>query len=100
MHDRISVNNLCFGGTHLAADIEFWRSLKANQIGVQSMKIRTESGTSPLTCFAVPDLRSRPSFIPSCWEMVSIGTTLSRPPGKDCRGHSLRRRHSVPRRST
>jgi sugar phosphate isomerase/epimerase len=42
MHDRISVNNLCFAGTDLAADIELWRSLQASQIGIQAMKIKAD----------------------------------------------------------
>jgi len=42
MHDRISVNNLCFPGSPLATDVERWRSLGAGRIGVQTAKMQTE----------------------------------------------------------
>jgi sugar phosphate isomerase/epimerase len=42
VHDRISVNNLCFPGSSLATDIERWRSLGARRIGVQAAKMRAE----------------------------------------------------------
>ena len=42
MHDRISVNNLCFPGSPLATDIERWRSLGARRIGIQTAKMQAE----------------------------------------------------------
>ncbi|TAL00319.1 MAG: sugar phosphate isomerase/epimerase [Rhodospirillaceae bacterium] len=42
MHDRISVNNLCFPGVPLATDIERWRSLGAHQVATSAMKINAE----------------------------------------------------------
>ena len=42
MHDRISVNNLCFPGSPLATDIERWRSLGARRIGIQTAKMESE----------------------------------------------------------
>lgn len=42
MHDRISVNNLCFPGSPLATDIERWRSLGARRIGIQTAKMLAE----------------------------------------------------------
>lgn len=39
MHDRISVNDLCFPGTPLATDLERWRSLGARRIGIQTRKM-------------------------------------------------------------
>jgi sugar phosphate isomerase/epimerase len=42
MHDRISVNNLCFPGAPLATDIEHWRSLGARRIGIQTAKMQAE----------------------------------------------------------
>ena len=42
MHDRISVNNLCFPGSPLATDIERWRSLGARRIGIQAVKMQAE----------------------------------------------------------
>ena len=42
MHDRISVNNLCFPGSPLATDIERWRSLGARRIGIQTAKMNAE----------------------------------------------------------
>jgi sugar phosphate isomerase/epimerase len=42
MHERISVNNLCFPGTPLATDIERWRALGARRIGIQTAKMMVE----------------------------------------------------------
>ena len=42
MHDRISVNNLCFPGAPLATDIEHWRALGARRIGIQTAKMLAE----------------------------------------------------------
>ena len=42
MHDRISVNNLCFPGAPLATDLENWRSLGARRIGIQTAKMSAE----------------------------------------------------------
>jgi sugar phosphate isomerase/epimerase len=42
VHDRISVNNLCFPGSPLAIDIERWRSLGARRIGIQTVKMNAE----------------------------------------------------------
>jgi len=42
MHDRISVNDLCFPGSPLATDIERWKSLGARRIGIQTTKIQAE----------------------------------------------------------
>jgi sugar phosphate isomerase/epimerase len=42
VHDRISVNNLCFPGAPLAVDLEHWRSLGAKRIGIQSAKMSAE----------------------------------------------------------
>lgn len=42
MHDRISVNNLCFPGVPLATDVERWRSLEARQVSTSTMKMRAE----------------------------------------------------------
>jgi sugar phosphate isomerase/epimerase len=42
VHDRISVNNLCFPGAPLATDIESWRSLGARRIGIQTAKMSAE----------------------------------------------------------
>jgi sugar phosphate isomerase/epimerase len=42
MHDRISVNNLCFPGAPLATDLERWRSLGARRIGIQTAKMNAE----------------------------------------------------------
>lgn len=42
MHDRISVNNLCFPGSPLATDIERWRALGARRIGIQTAKMSAE----------------------------------------------------------
>ena len=42
MHNRISINNLCFPGVPLATDIERWRSLGACQVSTQVMKMRAE----------------------------------------------------------
>ena len=42
MHDRISVNNLCFPGATLATEIERWRSLGARRIGIQTAKMNAE----------------------------------------------------------
>jgi sugar phosphate isomerase/epimerase len=42
MHERISVNNLCFPGTPLATDIERWRALGARRIGIQTAKMLVE----------------------------------------------------------
>jgi sugar phosphate isomerase/epimerase len=42
MHDRISVNNLCFPGVPLATDIERWRSLGARQVSTSVMKMQAE----------------------------------------------------------
>src|SRR5215472_416949 len=42
MHDRISVNNLCFPGSPLTVDIERWRSLGARRIGIQTAKMQAE----------------------------------------------------------
>ena len=46
MHDRISVNNLCFPGSPLATDIERWRSLGARRIGIQTAKMNAEGWDS------------------------------------------------------
>ena len=48
MHDRISVNNLCFPGSPLATDIERWRSLGARRIGIQTAKMLAEGWDSYL----------------------------------------------------
>lgn len=42
MHERISVNNLCFPGSPLATDLERWRSLGARRIGTQTVKMEAE----------------------------------------------------------
>src|SRR5262245_36123083 len=42
MHERISVNDLCFPGTPLATDIVRWRSLGARRIGIQTRKMNAE----------------------------------------------------------
>src|SRR5262245_56404940 len=42
MHDRISVDNLCFPRSPLATDIERWRSLGARRIGIQTAKMQAE----------------------------------------------------------
>src|SRR5215468_5013113 len=42
MHDRISVNDLCFPGSPLTTDIEHWKSLGARRIGIQTTKMQTE----------------------------------------------------------
>jgi sugar phosphate isomerase/epimerase len=42
MHERVSVNNLCFPGSPLATDIEHWRALGARRIGVQTAKMQAE----------------------------------------------------------
>jgi sugar phosphate isomerase/epimerase len=42
MHERISVNNLCFPSSTLAADIASWRSLGARQVGVTVAKLEAE----------------------------------------------------------
>jgi len=42
VHDRISVNNLCFPGAPLASDLEHWRSLGARRIGIQTAKMLAE----------------------------------------------------------
>lgn len=42
MHERISVNNLCFPGSPLAVDLERWRSLGARRIGTQTVKMEAE----------------------------------------------------------
>jgi len=42
MHDRISVNNLCFPGAPLATDLEHWRALGARRIGIQTAKMSAE----------------------------------------------------------
>jgi len=42
MHERISVNNLCFPGAPLPTDIERWRSLGARRIGIQTAKMKVE----------------------------------------------------------
>jgi sugar phosphate isomerase/epimerase len=42
MHDRISVNDLCFPGSPLATDLERWKSLGARRIGIQTTKMQAE----------------------------------------------------------
>ena len=42
VHERISVDNICFPGVTLATDIERWRSLGARQIGIAVAKMKTE----------------------------------------------------------
>jgi len=39
MHERISVNNLCFPGTPLQADVAAWRAMGARRIGVTVAKL-------------------------------------------------------------
>lgn len=42
VHDRISVNNLCFPGVPLATDVERWGSLGARLVSTSTMKMRAE----------------------------------------------------------
>jgi sugar phosphate isomerase/epimerase len=42
VHDRISVNDLCFPGSPLATDLERWHALGARRIGIQTTKIQAE----------------------------------------------------------
>jgi sugar phosphate isomerase/epimerase len=42
MHDRISVNNLCFPTSTLATDVANWRKLGARQVGVVAGKLQAE----------------------------------------------------------
>src|SRR5215471_9136485 len=42
MHERISVNNLCFPGSPLAVDLDRWRSLGARRIALQTAKMQLE----------------------------------------------------------
>jgi sugar phosphate isomerase/epimerase len=42
MHERISVNNLCFAISTLAEDVASWRSLGAPQIGIATTKMKAE----------------------------------------------------------
>jgi sugar phosphate isomerase/epimerase len=42
MHERISVDNLCFPSSPLATDVERWRSLGARRIGIQTVKMEAE----------------------------------------------------------
>src|SRR5271154_5610939 len=48
MHDRISVNNLCFPGVPIATDIERWRSLGAHQVATSIMKLNAEGWDQPV----------------------------------------------------
>jgi len=42
VHDRISINNLCFPGSPLVTDLERWRELRARRIGIQTAKMQAE----------------------------------------------------------
>ena len=48
MHDRISVNNLCFPDVPIATDIERWRSLGARQVATSVMKLKAEGWDQPV----------------------------------------------------
>ena len=57
MHDRISVNNLCFVTADLASDIESWRLLEAPRIGVYAQKLMDEGWEPSLERLAGAGLR-------------------------------------------
>ena len=90
MHDRISVNNLCFPGQPSPTDVERWRSLGARRIGIQTAKMHAEGGTRACADAArlgIP--RSRRS----CHLNVgadSMTTPRSKPSRRSCRVLSAR----------